>query len=114
MTASPGNLRVGLMPYLNSEVFYYAFERAGMELHPMVPSVMARAAERGELDAGPIPLVDCFRLEDRFTPVNGFCIATVERARSILLFCTRPIEELEPKGLQHNADLERVQLIMAT
>ena len=82
------------MPYLNSEAFYYAFDRAGMELHPMVPSVMARAADRGELDAGPIPLVDCFRLEDRFTPVNGFCIATVERARSILLFCKGPIEKL--------------------
>ena len=27
---------------------------------------------------------------------------------------SRPIEELEPKGLQRNADLERVQLIMAT
>ena len=53
MTANGGNLRVGLMPYLNSEAFYYAFDRAGMELHPMVPSVMARAADRGELDAGP-------------------------------------------------------------
>ena len=95
MTANPGNLRVGLMPYLNSEAFYYSFEPSGMELPSMVPSVMARAADRGELDAGPIPLVDCFRLEDRFAPVNGFCIATVERARSILFFSKRPIEELE-------------------
>ena len=88
-------LRIGLMPYLNSEAFYYAFDSAGMELLPMVPSVMARAAEQGELDAGPIPVVDCFRLEERFTPVNGFCIATVERARSILFFSKRPIQELE-------------------
>ena len=83
------------MPYLNSEVFYYDFESAGMELCPMVPSEMARAADRGELDAGPIPLVDCFRLEERFTPVNGFCIATVERARSIIFFSNRPLQELE-------------------
>ncbi|MCZ6891679.1 MAG: menaquinone biosynthesis protein [Chloroflexi bacterium] len=94
MTTEHGDLRVGLMPYLNSEVFYYDFESAGMELVPMVPSEMGQAADRGELDAGPIPLVDCFRLEDRFEYANGFCIATVERAWSILLYCRRPIGEL--------------------
>ena len=94
MTTEHGDLRVGLMPYLNSEVFYYDFKSAGMELCPLVPSEMARAADRGELDAGPIPLADCFRLEDRFEYVNGFCIATVERAWSILLYCRQPIGEL--------------------
>lgn len=87
-------IKIGLMPYLNSEVFYYTFDTTGVEMCPMVPSVMARAAEMGVLDAGPIPIVDCFRLEDRFIPVNGFCIATVDRARSILFFANKPIEEL--------------------
>ena len=45
----------------------------------------------------PIPLVDCFRLGERFPPINGFCIATVERARSILLFSQGPINELDGK-----------------
>lgn len=87
-------LRVGLMPYLNSEAFYYASDPLLFQLVPLVPSAMAKAARDGELDAGPIPLVDCFRLENRFVPVNGFCIATVERARSILLFSNRPMEQL--------------------
>ena len=95
MTTEHGDIRVGLMPYLNSEVFYYAFESAGISLCPMVPSEMGRAADRGELDAGPIPLVDCFRLEDRFEYVGGLCIATVERAQSILLYSKWPIEELD-------------------
>ena len=82
------------MPYLNSEVFYYDFESAGMELCSMVPNAMGQAAGRGELDAGPIPLVDCFRLEDRFEYLDGLCIATVERALSILLYCRQPIGEL--------------------
>ena len=94
MTTEHGDIRVGLMPYLNSEVFYYDFESAGMELCPMVPNAMGQAAGRGALDAGPIPLVDCFRLEDRFEYLGGLCIATVERARSILLYCRRPIGEL--------------------
>ena len=88
-------LRVGLMPYLNSEPFYYAFDSTGMELHPMVPSAMAQAADAGSLDAGPIPIVDCFRLEDRFVPVDGFCIATGQRARSILFFSDRPVQALD-------------------
>ena len=88
-------IKIGLMPYLNSEVFYYAFDATEVEMYPLVPSAMARAADEGRLDAGPIPLVDCFRLEDRFTQVNGFCIATVERARSILFFSNRPIEALD-------------------
>ena len=95
MTTEHGDIRVGLMPYLNSEVFYYDFESAGMELCPLVPNAMGQAAARGDLDAGPVPLVDCFLLEDQFEYVNGFCIATVERARSILLYCRQPIEEMK-------------------
>jgi chorismate dehydratase len=68
--------------------------RRGIELREMVPSALAEAAERGEIDAGPVPLVDCFRLEDRFLPVAGFCIASNERSGSAFLYSTKPIEEL--------------------
>jgi chorismate dehydratase len=91
-------LNVGLMPYLNSALFYFRMAAGapgnGVVLHPMVPTVMAQAAAEGGLDAGPIPLVDCFKLEESFEPLGGFCIATTERARSILLFSRAPVEEL--------------------
>ena len=88
-------IRVGRIPYLNSEPFYYDLVRDDIELHNLVPSALARAAELGEIDAGPVPIVDCFRLQDRFVRVGQFCIATVEKSRSILFYSKRAIQDLE-------------------
>ena len=87
-------LRVGRIPYLHAEPFYFDMGRRGIELHETVPSAVAAAAEHGEIDAGPLPLVDCFRLEDRFQPVAGFCIACVQKAGSVFLHSSRPIDAL--------------------
>jgi chorismate dehydratase len=38
--------------------------------------------------------VDCFRLENRFQPVAGFCIASIQDAGSSLLFSSKPIAAL--------------------
>lgn len=88
--------RIGCIPYLNSEVFYFGMAgEDGVELHPLVPRALSNAASEGGLDAGPVPLVTCFELEDTFKPLGDFCIATVTKARSILLFSKRPIDELD-------------------
>ncbi|MBI3326922.1 MAG: menaquinone biosynthesis protein [Nitrospinae bacterium] len=87
-------VRVGRVPYLHAEPFYFDMARRGIELYEMVPSALASAAESGEIDAGPVPLVDCFRLEDRFQPVAGFCVASLRKAGSVYLYSTKPIEEL--------------------
>lgn len=87
-------IRVGRLPYVSSEPFYFDMERRGIELFSMPPSAVAAAAEAGKIDAGPVPMADCGRLEDRFRPLSGFCIATITRAGSVILHATRPIEEL--------------------
>jgi chorismate dehydratase len=87
-------MRVGRVPYLHSEPFYFDMARRGIELYEMVPSALVSAAERGEIDAGPVPLADCFRMEDRFQPVAGFCLASVKQAGSMFLYSTRLITEL--------------------
>jgi chorismate dehydratase len=87
-------MRVGRVPYLHSEPFYFDMARRGIELYDMVPRALVSAAEGGEIDAGPIPLADCFRLEDRFQPVAGFCVASVKQAGSMFLYSTVPIENL--------------------
>ena len=87
--------RIGRIPYLNSEVFHFGMAgEAGVELHPLVPRALSNAASDGGLDAGPVPLVTCFELEDTFKPLGNFCISTVEKSRSILLYSKRPIDEL--------------------
>ena len=88
-------MRVGRVPYLHAEPFYFDMVRRGIELYEMAPSAIVVAAEHGEIDAGPVPLADCFRLEDRFQPVAGFCVASVKQAGSIFLFSTVPLVELD-------------------
>jgi chorismate dehydratase len=70
-------------------------ERRGITLYEMVPSALAAAAAKGEIDAGPLPLVDCFRLEDRFEPVAGFCVASMKQSGSTFLYSSRPIAALD-------------------
>jgi chorismate dehydratase len=91
---TPMTLRIGRVPYLHAEPFYVDMARRGLALTELVPRAIAVAAANGEIDAGPVPLVDCFRLEDRLQPVAGFCIASVQDAGSSLLFSTKPIAAL--------------------
>jgi chorismate dehydratase len=60
----------------------------------MAPSALAAAMTDGEIDAGPVPVVDCFRLADHLEPVAGFCIATTQKTGSIFLYSTKPMSEL--------------------
>jgi chorismate dehydratase len=71
----------------------------------LFPSALASAADSGAIDAGPIPLVDSFRLEDRLQPVAGFCVASLKQAGSVLLFSTKPIGDLQGAriGIIHEA-----------
>jgi chorismate dehydratase len=87
-------LRIGRVPYLHAEPFYFDMARRGMALYELVPGAVAVAAANGAIDAGPVPLVDCLRLQDRFEPVAGFCVASVQRAGSSLLYSSRPITAL--------------------
>src|SRR5919109_2735430 len=87
-------LRVGRIPYLHAEPFYFDMERRGIVLYEMVPSALATAVADGEIDAGPVPVVDCFRLADSLRPVAGFCVATTQKTDSIFLYSTKPINEL--------------------
>src|SRR6266436_1069548 len=86
--------KVGRIPDLEYEPLYFDMARRGIEMSAMVPSQLAAAAAAGEIDAGPVPLVDCFQLEDRFQPVSGFCLACAKRAGKIFLYSKQPIEQL--------------------
>jgi chorismate dehydratase len=80
-------------------------QRRGIELCDVVPSAVTTALTHGEIDAGLVPLVDCFRLEDRLQPVAGFCVASVQHASSVYLYSTRPIAALSGAriGVTHEA-----------
>lgn len=88
-------IRVARMEYLNSEPFYYDLDREEIELYPGVPSALGQAAAEGKIDAGPLSLVDFWKLEDQFTKLGQFCIATMGKTRSVLFYSKQPVEELQ-------------------
>ena len=86
-------VRVGELSFTNTVPF-----RLAGRWYPMPcssPRLLAQWAEEDRIDAGVIPVVDAWRLEDRFDPLGAFGIAVKRRARSVLLFSKRPWEELE-------------------
>ena len=88
------SITVAHIPNLECEAFYFDMERRGIELRNMEPNDVASALERGEVDAGPVSLVDAFRLAPRAVHISGFCVASVARAVSSVLLSETPIEEL--------------------
>lgn len=93
MTAT---LRIGQIPFLNCILFFHGLDgQPGVRLSPLVPRALSAAAADNAVDAGPVPLVDTWDLEDRYEPLGDFCISTTERARSVFLFSQRPFDELE-------------------
>lgn len=88
------SLTVGRIPYMSCEPFYFAMERRGIVVREIVPSAMAGAALRGEIDAGPLPLTDCFHLDGQFRFLSGFCVATIRKTGGVLLHSKHPIQAL--------------------
>jgi chorismate dehydratase len=87
-------VKVARIPYLSCEPFYFEMERRGIELSDLVPSALAGAAARGEIDAGPLPLADCVGLDDQFRYLSGFCLATIRKAGGVALHSKLPIHDL--------------------
>jgi chorismate dehydratase len=84
-------LRVGRISYLNVEPFFHAFPWPIAESLP--PRALGEAVAEGRVDAGPLALADCLRLEGTVTRLP-FGIVGPTRAQSVLLFSDRPVRDL--------------------
>ena len=84
-------LRVGRISYLNVEPFFHAFPWPIAESLP--PRALGEAVAEGRVDAGPLALADCLRLEDQVARLP-FGIVGPTRSQSVLLFADRPLREL--------------------
>lgn len=86
--------KVGRIPYMICEPFYFDTERRGLELVDTMPQRAVEDIQQGIIDAAPVPVVDIFGREDELQPVGGFCIASTDRAGSVFLYSRVPVEEL--------------------
>jgi chorismate dehydratase len=84
-------LRVGRISYLNVEPFFHAFPWPIAASLP--PRALGEAVAEGRVDAGPLALADCLRLEGTVTRLP-FGIVGPTRGQSVLLFSDRPMAEL--------------------
>ncbi|HEY7204613.1 MAG TPA: menaquinone biosynthesis protein [Methylomirabilota bacterium] len=84
-------LRVGRIPYLNCGPFFHRL--TGVELVDLIPRRLGEAMAAGELDAGPLSLMDYVRLESRLVPLP-YGIGCPTGARSVLVFADRPLAGL--------------------
>ena len=103
-------ITVGHVPNLECEAFYFDMERRGIILHDIEPNRVADALQAGEIDAGPVPLLDVPRLQPDAAPIQQFCVASVTQAVSCVLLskgelndlpgCSIALNEPDPTSLQ--------------
>ena len=97
-------LRVGRIPYLNCEPFFHRL--TGVELVDLIPRRLGEAMAAGELDAGPLSLMDYLRIESELVPLP-YGIGCPTGARSVLVFSERPLSALRRgPGRHHRRDLD--------
>ena len=90
---------VARIPYLGCEPFYYDMERRSIEVRNMTPGEIAAALLNGEVDAGPVPIIDCPRLDEGFQQLSGFCVTAVSNSGASVLHSKEPITELNGKSI---------------
>jgi chorismate dehydratase len=90
----PELLRVAQIPFLNTVPFFLDWPREPFSLVQASPRQLGHLAAEGRLDAGPLPLVDYWKLEEDFEPLGNFGIAVKKEAGSVFLFSKRPIDQL--------------------
>ncbi len=87
-------ITIGRVIDLNFEPFYIDMMRRGIVLQDVSLKDVPQALRDGEINAGPVSLVDSFALENICVPVAGFCLSASDKAGSNLLYSKKPMEEL--------------------
>ncbi|MBN1587728.1 MAG: menaquinone biosynthesis protein [Candidatus Omnitrophica bacterium] len=94
LTSTAGLLRLGRIPYLNSEPFFAFLSESAAQCVDLVPRDLGMAAGRGEIDAGLMAVADWFRLDKSFRPLGPWGIAVPRKALSVFLLTKQPLKEL--------------------
>ena len=82
------------MPYLNSEIFYIELSPDLCDLSKAYPRQMSKLVKLGDIDCGPLPVVEIFKMENILNPLDYFGISSDGPAKSVCLFSNFDIKEL--------------------
>jgi chorismate dehydratase len=96
-------MRVGRIPYVNCYPVYGAIDRGIVpfngELVTGVPTALNRATAAGHLDVSVVSAVEYARAADQYLLLPDLAISCDGPVRSVMLFSTRPVEELHQERL---------------
>lgn len=87
-------LKVGQMPFVNVAPFFCFWRDSSMDFIQGPPRVLGKLASEGKIDLAPLPIYDCFLLEENFEPLGNFGIAATDKVMSVFLFSKKPIDQL--------------------
>ncbi len=87
--------KVARISYLNTDPFFHSWPPGPFEFLGGSPRALAEAAREGEVIAGPLPLVECWELENDFAPLGRWGIAAREMSQSVLLLSHRPLSTMD-------------------
>ncbi len=90
--------RVGHIQFLNCLPLYWGLVRSGalaaVELHKDTPDRLSEALVRGDLDIGPISVVEYLRHADELLVLPDLAVGADGEVRSVVLVSTKPVEDL--------------------
>jgi aminodeoxyfutalosine synthase len=89
---------IGKIPYLNSIPFYQNLEKQQFKILPVAPRRMGELSKREKIDAGLFSLMDYFEQENQLE-LMGWCIATRDQVKSVMLFSNEGWNGLEGKTI---------------
>ncbi|MEI8133855.1 MAG: aminofutalosine synthase MqnE [bacterium] len=97
---------ISKMPYLNSVPFYSAdeyFRINHQQLVPLVPRVFGQFARNGQIDAGPMSLMDYLENQEKFDMLD-YGVAVTGKAYSVLLYSHLEWSKLSGKRIGITAE----------
>ncbi len=86
--------RIGKIAYVNTAPFFHAWPARKFPITSGVPRELAQSARDGKIAAAPLPIVECWDLEENFKNLGPWGIAAKKECRSVLVFSRRPFSEL--------------------
>jgi chorismate dehydratase len=87
-------MKIAQIDYTNTAPFFHGWPEAEFPLQPGVPTELARLAHRGEMLAGPLSIVECWKLEKDYEPLLDLGISNQKKCGSVLVFSKMPFSEL--------------------
>jgi chorismate dehydratase len=89
---------IGKIPYLNSVPFYVNLEQRRFKILPVTPRRMGVLMANGQLDAGLFSLANYLEHHHQLWQL-GYCIATRDQVKSVLLFSNEGWRDLDNKTI---------------